>query len=280
VIDSHLHQWDPAALDYPWLAGEPALQRSFLLSDLDTGCYQVDGFIVVEAGCQDGPTELDWLTRLAESWPLITGVVVQVPVELGPPAAALLAQAARHPLTVGVRRNVQDERDGFMLAPPMVEGVRQLAGHRLPFDACVREHQIKELTALVDRCPEVTFVLDHLGKPAISHRRVQPWFDEVAALAKRSNVVAKLSGLTTEADHEHWQPVEILPYLRHAIEIFGPQRCMFGSDWPVATLATAYDRWVDLVVEATTDLTGAECSAIFSDTAQRIYGRTDQERST
>ena len=194
--------------------------------------------------------------------------------------AASLAAAARHPLTVGVRRNVQDEAAGFMLARPMVEGVRQLADHRLPFDACVRDHQIKELIGLVDRCPEVTFVLDHLGKPAIRQRRVQPWFGDVAALAKRPNVVAKLSGLTTEADHGRWQAAQILPYLQHAIEVFGPQRCMFGSDWPVATLASTYRQWVDLVVDAASDLSAGEFSAIFNDTARRIYDRTDQERTT
>src|SRR5438876_564583 len=118
VIDSHLHLWDPAALDYPWLADEPALNRPLLLTDLDTGGHEVDGFIVVEAGCRDGYRELDWLTRVAEGWPLIAGVVAQVPLELGARAAVLIAEVARHPLAVGIRRNVQDEQDGFMLAPP------------------------------------------------------------------------------------------------------------------------------------------------------------------
>jgi len=276
MIDSHLHVWDPAQLAYPWLAEEPTLRRSFLVTDLDTGGHEIDGLIVVEAGCDDGRRELVWLTQLAERWPLIVGVVVQVPLDLGPPAFAAIAAAARHQLTVGVRRNVQDEGPGFMLAQPMVEGVRRLARHQLRFDACIRQHQINELTELVDQCPEVIFVLDHLGKPAIGQRRAQSWFTEIAALAKRPNVVAKLSGLTTEADHARWQPSEILPYLRHAIDVFGPQRCMFGSDWPVATLATTYSRWVELVIDATADLTRADRSAIFNDTALRIYNKTDR----
>jgi L-fuconolactonase len=178
---------------------------------------------------------------------------------------------ARQPLTVGVRRNVQDEPPGFLLADSMVAGVRQLAAYGLPFDACVREHQIGELTQLVDRCPEVTFVLDHLGKPGIRERRREPWFHHLSALARRPNVVVKLSGLTTEADHEHWRPDDITPYLTHAVDAFGPGRCLFGSDWPVATLATTYQRWVDLVRDATADLTAAQRSAIFADTAGRIY---------
>ena len=280
MIDSHLHLWHPDQLPYAWLAEEPTLGRSFLVTDLDTGGHEIDGLIVVEAGCDDGRRELAWLVQLAERWPLILGVVVQVPLDLGPSAFAAIAAAARHQLTVGVRRNVQDEGPGFMLAQPMVEGVRRLARYQLRFDACIRQHQINELTELVDRCPEVIFVLDHLGKPAIGQRRAQSWFTEIAALAKRPNVVAKLSGLTTEADHARWQPSEILPYLRHAIDVFGPQRCMFGSDWPVATLATTYRQWIELVVDVTADLTRAERSAIFDDTARRIYTRTTQELGT
>jgi L-fuconolactonase len=247
------------------------LDRAFLLSDLDLAGQEVDGFIVVEAGCRQGQTELDWLGQLAIRWPIIRGVVGQVPVECGTRAEASLAKAARHPLTVGVRRNVQDEPAGFMLAPSMVAGVRLLAAYGLPFDACVREHQIRELAELADRCPEVTFVLDHLGKPAIAQQRRQPWFADLTALARRPNVVAKLSGLTTEADHEHWRPADIAPYLTYAIEEFGPGRCMFGSDWPVATLATTYQRWVEVVLDVTAELADAERSAILDGTASRIY---------
>jgi L-fuconolactonase len=274
VIDTHLHLWDPAVNEYPWLAVEPPLNRTFLPSDLDPAGSAVDGFIVVEAGCRDGRAELDWLGSLAEQWPAIVGVVAQVPLDLGPAGIPLLAAAARHPMTVGVRRNVQDEPPGFMLDASMVAGVRHLADHNLPFDACIREHQIREFAELVDRCPEVTFVLDHLGKPGIRHRRRQPWFDDLTALARRPNVVVKLSGLTTEAEHEHWRPAEIAPYLIHAIAEFGPDRCMFGSDWPVATLATTYQRWVELVLDVTVDLTDAQRSAILADTAGRTYLRT------
>lgn len=271
MIDTHLHLWDPATNDYPWLAANPALDRAYLLSDLDVAGHEVDGFIVVEAGCRQGQAELDWLGRLALRWPIIRGVVAQVPVERGPRAEPLLTKAVKHPLAVGVRRNVQDERPGFLLASPMVAGVRLLAAYGLPFDACVREHQIRELVELAGRCPEVTFVLDHLGKPAIAQRRRQPWFADLTALARCPNVVAKLSGLTTEADPEHWRPADIAPYLTHAIEEFGPGRCMFGSDWPVATLATTYQRWVELVLEVTAELADAERSAILDGTAGRIY---------
>jgi L-fuconolactonase len=272
IVDSHLHLWDPSANAYPWLVGERALGRSFLPEDVPAD--GVEGFIVVEAGCADGRAELDWLTQLAERWPAVRGVVAHVPLELGPAAASLLAETARHPLTVGVRRNAQDEPPGFLLADSVLAGVRELAAYGLPFDACVREHQIPELTQLADRCPEATFVLDHLGKPGVKERRRQPWFDQLAALAQRPNVVVKLSGLTTEADHEHWHPDDITPYLTHAIDVFGPERCLFGSDWPVATLAATYQQWLDLVLAATADLTATQRSAVFAGTAGQIYHRT------
>ena len=279
MIDSHLHLWDPAVHEYPWLADEPELNRAFLPSDLDLGGHTIDGFVIVEAGCRQGQAELAWLEQLASAWPGLRGIVAQVPLEQGSAAAPMLIEAAARPLTVGVRRNVQDERPGFMLAEPMLAGVRMLSAHGLPFDACVREHQLKELTALVDRCPEVTFVLDHLGKPAIAQRRRQPWFDDLAALARRPNVVAKLSGLTTEADHDRWRPVDIAPYLSHALEQFGPDRCMFGSDWPVATLATTYARWVELVLDVIAGLPAADRAAILGGTASRVYRlrRNDEE---
>jgi L-fuconolactonase len=272
MIDAHVHFWDPAANPYPWLASVPVLNRAFLPSDLDPNRWGIDGIIVVEAGCQDGRAELDWLDRCARQWPVVVGVVAHVPLEHSCDVATLAA-VAEHRLTVGVRRNVQDEAPGFLLADAMVAGVRRLAGHGLPFDACIRSHQLAELTQLVQRCPEVTFVLDHLGKPDIRERRREPWFGDLAALARLPNVVAKLSGLTTEADHERWQPSDVAPYLTHAIDVFGPERCLFGSDWPVATLATTYQRWVDLIADTTSDLTGTERFAIQDGTSARIYTR-------
>jgi L-fuconolactonase len=219
------------------------------------------------------PSSPGWV-GLAANHPIIRGVVAQVPVERGPDAASLLAAAARHPLTVGIRRNVQDEPAGFLRGAGMVAGVGMLAAHGLPFDACVREHQLAELTELVDRCPQVTFVLDHLGKPDIRQQRREPWFNDMTTLARYANVVVKLSGLTTEADHQHWRPAEIAPYLAHAIEVFGPDRCMFGSDWPVATLATSYLRWVELVLDAIDELPEAQRTSVLGGTATRIYRLT------
>jgi L-fuconolactonase len=151
----------------------------------------------------------------------------------------------------------------------------------LPFDACVREYQLPELTDLADRAPAVVIVLDHLGKPDIRTHgatsrspTTHAWFADLAKLARRQNVVVKLSGLATEADHERWHERDIEPYLAHAIQVFGPDRCLYGSDWPVATLATTYERWQHLVGAAIADLPATARADVLAGAAQRVYGLT------
>jgi L-fuconolactonase len=284
LIDSHVHVWDPARLEYPWLANVPALGGPHGLADLDPDARGLAGLVVVEAGCspQQALAEVAWVESLAASWPVIRGMVAHAPLELGPEALIgfLPHLAEGKGIVVGVRRNVQDEPAGFLTASAFVAGVSGLAEFDLPFDACVREHQLRELIELVDRTPAVV-VLDHLGKPDIrTHgRSAQPqrshaWFADVTDLARRPNVVAKLSGLTTEADRDGWRDSDLRPYLLHAIEVFGPDRCLFGSDWPVATLATTYERWRDFVEGTIADLSSAARAAILSGTAERVYRLT------
>jgi L-fuconolactonase len=281
LLDTHVHLWDPVALEYPWLAGVPALQRGYGPADLDADGRGVTGVVVVEAGCHAEHTvaEITWVQSLAARWPFIRGMVAQAPLERGPEALVGLAPhvAGDRRFVVGVRRNVQDEPAGFLSGRGFVAGVNALAEHDLPFDACIREHQLRELIELVDQTPTVV-VLDHLGKPDIrTHGRskwprdTHAWFAELADLARRSNVVAKISGLTTEADHARWRESDLMPYVAHAIEVFGPDRCLFGSDWPVATLATTYERWRDFVEGAIAYLPSAGRAAILSGTAERVY---------
>lgn len=271
LIDAHLHLWDPGQHRYPWLAQVPALNHRFGPEALETGGYPLTAVVVVEAGCADGRAELGWLEQVAGAWAVPLRVVAQAPLERGAAVRAEITEIAQSQVVAGIRRNTQDEPAGFMTTPDFIAGVRALADAGLPFDACVREHQLRELLALVDACPEVTVVLDHLGKPDIRQHRREPWLTDLRELARRDNVVAKLSGLTTEADHQHWQPADIAPYLRHAIDVFGPDRCLFGSDWPVATLATRYQRWVELVLDVIADLRDDERTAVLAGTASRIY---------
>jgi L-fuconolactonase len=272
-IDAHLHVWQPDRLVYPWLAGEPALNKPYLPVDLDTGGHRVAAAVMVEAGRRPEQTldEVEFVEELTAAGPPIVAMVAHASLERGADARGELAALSRHALVTGVRRNIQDEAARFAVADSFAAGVRLLADHGFPFDLCVRHRQLAEVTELVSRIPEVTFVLDHLGKPAVAEERQDRWREDIRRLAGYPNVVCKLSGLTTEANHARWTASDVLPYLRHALAEFGADRCMFGSDWPVATLATSYSGWIDVVGQALLDLPAAERDAVTAGTARRVY---------
>jgi L-fuconolactonase len=251
MIDAHIHFWDPRRLHYDWLP--PALDRPFLPPDVGA-----EGFVFVQADCRDDEAwaEVDWVTGLAAEHPIL-GIVAY--------AAPELDRLAAHPLVVGVRKLLQGEPDAFLASDALAARVDALAEHGLTFDACVTHEQLPFVTRLAARCPDTTIVLDHLGKPDVKHALLDPWRAQLAALAEHPNVVCKLSGLTTEADHERWTAADVRPYLEHALARFGEERCLFGSDWPVATLATSYERWRAVVL----DLLPA---AVLSANAARVYG--------
>jgi L-fuconolactonase len=278
VIDAHVHFWDPARLDYPWLADLDALRRPYRPVDLvDAAGPVLDGAVFVEAGCRADLAieELAWVAGLADRWPWIRGIIAHAPLELGAAAARHVTQLAEHPLVKGVRRNIQDEAPGFSTDAAFIDGVQLLARHDLTFDLCVRHHQLTEVTDLVARVPEVTFVLDHLGKPPASARALDPWRARLDRLAELPNVVCKLSGLATEADWARWNDDDVQPFLRHALAHFGPERCMYGGDWPVATLATSYQRWLAVVLAAIAHLPEPARDAVLHGTARRIYRLDD-----
>jgi L-fuconolactonase len=275
LLDSHVHFWDPHRLHYPWLAGEPALNRTFLPVDLSAARRsEGGGVLVVEADRASGEAmaEVDWLTGLAHAGAPVRGVVAHVPLEWGLACRPMLAELAARPLVVGVRRLLQDQPTGFAVTANFVAGVRQLAEHRFVLDLCVRDRQLGEVTELARRCPEITFVLDHLGKPAVGRRPLRDWARDVDRLAALPNVACKLSGLTSEADRATRTPAHLGPYLRHAVAAFGPARCMFGSDWPVASLTTTYGGWLGTVRQAVADLTAADRHRIMIRTAETVYG--------
>jgi L-fuconolactonase len=277
VVDAHVHFWDVDRLRYPWLDAVPDLCRTFRPEDLRTGCVPVKALVFVEADREPSQTidEVAWASGLsAPSRPPIAGVVAAAALE-SPQADAELDVLAGHASVKGVRRLLQDCRPGFGLEPAFVRSIQSLARRGLVFDACVRDHQLSELTALAERCPEVTFVLDHLGKPRIRPTPDRSWLVDIERLAALPNVRCKLSGLTSEV----LDPIEsggtgelFGPYLRHAVQQFGPSRCLFGSDWPVASLTVTYEGWFDHVTSALTDLSGAEFQQVMGGTAIQVYG--------
>jgi L-fuconolactonase len=275
IIDTHLHLWDPAVLTYPWLEGTP-LNRPFLAEDFQVASsgLPVEGAVFVQCDClpEQSSAEVEFVLAQAVREPRIRAIVAHAPVEIGEAVEEHLERLAAFPIVRGIRRLLQGEADvEFCLHPEFVEGVRQLDLYNLHFEICIYHPQLSAAVELVRRCPEVRFVLDHIGKPGIAAGLMQPWGDQIGEMAALPNVVCKVSGLVTEADHAHWTPAHLRPYVEHVLESFGPERVMFGSDWPVATLASSYNRWVSTLDELVSGASDAERSALFHDNAVRVY---------
>jgi len=265
-LDAHLHVWDPAARRYEWLDDEPKLQRRFGPEDIDTGRHELEAAVFVQADCSDAEAldEVRWVRRLADEHTFLRGIVAYAPLHLGRDAEPHLAALADEPLVVGVRRLIQ----GAPVPPRLAEGVALLPDWNLTFDLCVTHDQLPDVVEIVEACPATTFVLDHLGKPPVAAAQLDPWRDDLARLAAFPNVSCKLSGLATEAA-PGWTSNDVRPYLEHALETFGPSRCMIGTDWPVLTLAGTIERWVDAVLDV---LAPDDQEAVLRGNATSTYG--------
>jgi predicted TIM-barrel fold metal-dependent hydrolase len=277
IIDAHVHLWEPSARRYPWIAAGSALDRAFRGSDFQeaVGMAPVAGCIVVEAGVASGQevAEIEWVVLEGNVPPGLHGIVASAPLERGTEARSFLDSLRRFaPLIKGVRRNLQDEPDpAFCLQPAFVEGVQLLAKFDWAFDLCIRAQHLPAVTALVQRCPDIRFVLDHLGKPPIREHQLDPWRDHLAALAALPNVACKISGMVTEADLADWLPENLALYVAHALAAFGSDRVLFGSDWPVVTLASSYRRWVETLAALTAQLSLEERRKLWGENAQHWY---------
>jgi L-fuconolactonase len=270
IVDTHLHLWDLDRIKYPWLATVPALNKNHLIEDYVRACGPVAVAKMVFLQCECAPAqyedELAWVTEVARVDPRIRGIVPWAPLEKGDAVETELARIAGNSLVKGIRRIIQFEPDPeFCLRPGFVRGVQLLPKLGLTFDLCINHTQLPNTLALVRQCSEVAFVMDHIAKPDIKSGRLDPWRENMRDLANLPNVWCKLSGLVTEADHQHWTPADLKPYIDHVIECFGFDRVMFGGDWPVSTQATDYPRWV-----ATLDAAVRGCSA---DELHRLYVR-------
>jgi L-fuconolactonase len=252
IVDTHVHFWDPAQLAYPWLADVPALSRAFLPEDYaaQAPLPVVGKLVFVECGCDPARSleEVRWVAGLAAAEPRLRGIVAQAAMERGVGVREELAALRRIPRVVGIRRNIESEPDPeFCLTPAFIAGVRELTAVDYSFDLCVRHHQLPAVIELVRRCPDVRFVLDHCGKPAIRDRVQDPWREHIRQLAALPNAHCKISGLLTEADLADWHPPDLRPFVDHVLESFGLQRVMLGSDWPVLRLASNHERWFEVL---------------------------------
>lgn len=274
IIDSHVHFWDREGLANPWLDdADPLLQASHLPRDLAATGWAADGIVAVQADClpEQGLAEARWFSDLATDTARVEAVVAFAPLEMTTGLPAYLAALADLPRVVGVRRLLQDETPEFLTAPELVRGVQALAAHDFTMDLCIRQAHLPAAIRLVERCPEVQFVLDHFGKPTIEAGAFDSWAADLARLAALPNVVVKLSGLLTEATPERRSSAALAPWLRHALETFGPHRCMFGSDWPVVNLGGGFGQWIGMMSDVISEISVDEATAIWGGTAETVY---------
>jgi L-fuconolactonase len=275
IVDAHVHLWNPEQFRYAWLDDLPALNCAMLPADLAkaSGPASVSKFICVESGCDSSQclAEADWITGFAEAEPRLKGIIAHAPLEKGKAVRPNLELLGRHPLVKGVRRNLQAESDDFLNRPELVEGLKLLPEFNFTFDLCVCADQLPAVIELARGVPQVSFVLDHFGKPAVRDRSYGTWAHHVRELANLPNVACKISGLATEADWTNWRSEDLKPYFDHALTCFGWHRVLFGSDWPVATLATSYDRWIETVLELIPNARERERRQLFQTNAERIY---------
>ena len=276
IVDTHLHLWDIGRLRYPWLDAVPVLHRSHLIEDYRRACGPVAVAKMVFLQCECDPAhfqaEADWVTEVARLDPRLRGIVPWAPLERGDAAEGTLAQLAANPLIKGVRRIIQFEADQeFCLRPEFVRGVQLLPRHGLSFDLCINHRQLANTIELVRQCPNVRFILDHIGKPDIKAGLLDPWRAELRELARCENVWCKVSGLVTEADFAQWTPADLRPYLDHVVDCFGFGRVMFGGDWPVSTQAADYPRWVATLDDALRRCSPDELHRLYVRNAESFY---------
>ncbi len=275
MLDAHVHFWDPDRLHYPWLSDMPALRRPYLPQDMPALADGVlEGAIFVEANCRitENLGELDFIDTVTEGGAPILGTVAFVDMCDVARRTGVLREVARRPRAVGVRHNIQRQPPGFCIQDEFVRGVQAVGRAGLVFDLCITADQLAEATELVRGCPDTTFVLDHCGKPDIAGDAIEPWATDLRRLAGHENVACKLSGLLSEARPEQRTVAGILPYARHAMECFGADRLMYGSDWPVVTTAGGEPLWRSVVNNAISSWPYAARHAFFFDNAVRIYG--------
>jgi L-fuconolactonase len=272
-VDAHQHFWIYNAAEYAWLDDSMAeLRRDFtpqqLKPELDRAGFS--GCIAVQV--RQSLEETRWLLRLAAEFPFILGVVGWVDLS-SPHLRSDLQSLANEAKLVGIRHIVQSEPDeSFLLRPDFLRGVALLKEFGLTYDILIYQRHLPTAVEFVRRFPDQRFVLDHLAKPPIRQQQLHPWAEQIRELAKFPNVHCKLSGMVTEADWREWRAEHIRPYIDVALDCFGPERLMIGSDWPVCIVAASHSRTIDLIKDWLGDRTDEIRERVLGGNACDFYG--------
>jgi L-fuconolactonase len=275
ILDAHQHFWQLSLpFDYAWLDAprNARIRRDFLPEHLEphVRASGVERTIFVQT--QHNLLENRWVFDLAERHPFIAGVVGWVDLA-GPACEEQLLEFTDHPKFVGIRHITQDEPDNdFIVRPDVLRGLKVLEKHGVPFDLLFYVKHLRHVPALARHLRALPMVIDHLAKPRIKDGAMDDWLPHFRAAATFPNIYCKLSGMITEADWQRWTAADLRPYVQTALECFGAERCMFGSDWPVCELAGSYEQVVDALREALGPVSESEGEQIFGGTARRFYG--------
>lgn len=272
-LDAHQHYWSIERGDYGWITPDiRVLYRDFLPQHLEPHLnkHKLDGSIVVQAAAT--LAETDYLLSLSESSDSIAGVVAWLDLA-DPNYRTHYERFAQHPKFVGFRIMIQEMPDAnVVLEPDYVEALAFFAEKGVPVDILVVSHQLEPLIQLLDKVPGLHAVIDHIAKPRIKDGVLEPWKSQMSQIAAHPQLYCKLSGMVTEADHDSWKPSDFKAYIRHVLELFGDERVMFGSDWPVCLLAASYDEVVEVLEQALPESwTDSERERLFGLNAKEFY---------
>jgi L-fuconolactonase len=272
-IDAHHHLWRYTPQEYGWIDETmAALQRDFLPADLmrETAAAGIDGTVAVQA--RQTLDETRWLLKQADRCAAIRGVVGWAPIA-GENFPEVMEEFEHRPKLKGLRHVIQGEKDeNYILREDFNSGIRAMQGSGLVYDILIYERHLPQTIEFVDEHPEQVFVLDHVAKPLIAAGRMEPWAERMRELGKREHVWCKVSGMVTEADWAGWSAEGLRPYLDVAVEAFGVERLMAGSDWPVCLVASGYARWFEVLREYFAGFSESEQDAVFGGTAVEVYG--------
>jgi L-fuconolactonase len=271
-IDAHQHFWDLERFSYPWMPPAPStLRQNYLPADLAPIFERnnFDGSIVVQA--TTSAEETSWLLELASQNDLILGVVGWVDLT-DPRVGATLDKYQQHPKFRGVRHPVHDEPDlNWLVRDDVIAGLRELARRGLPYDLLLFPEHLPLVPRLAESVPDLLMVIDHIAKPKIARGQMEGWAQGMERAAEIPRVHAKLSGMITEADPTNWKAEDLAPFVRHVYGLFGPDRLMFGSDWPVCLLAGTWKEVLAAFTQSLGPIPQEDRSKLLGDTAEAVY---------
>ena len=274
TIDAHQHFWELGRFDYSWMDGPQLapIRRNYLPEDLQPHLQATGVTQTIFVQTQHNLDENQWVLQLAEQHAFLAGVVGWVDLA-SPDCEQQLLRFKDHPKFVGVRHVTHDEPDDdFIVRDDVINGLRVLERHQVPFDLLFYVRHLKHAQTLGRALPNLPMVIDHLAKPEIKEGRQDNWIDNFKAAAQFPNIYCKISGMVTEADWDKWTAADLRPYVEIALEAFGPDRCMFGSDWPVCELAGSYQQVHGAAKEVLSGLSDSEQASVFGAVAAQFYG--------